>query len=233
MILTGKSEKGKTMMKSPKSLILLLLVTLSLAGCAINRSVLTIPEPEKSTTAEPKYAREVVLKTVTDERVFVAKPKKPSEPSVGFGGAQEADPELVARVVARKINGYGMIMGDVRLTDTQTVASVVESYTREALTGMGVKVVQSSEANPDALILEVHITEFWTWTKIGLITIKQLCTVSGDIAIGGIDDPVTITGQSKVVSITVFDSTIRKAITRALVDYQVKLRLAAADFPLE
>lgn len=222
------------MRRTTRLLILCAAVGACLSGCATSRWVVAVPDPDPEPLAAAAYPRELAFRAVTDDRVFVAKPAKPSEPSAGFEGAKEADPELLARIVMRMVNGFGMMMGDVRLSEEQTVATVVTAYMREALAGVGIKVVDAAAARPDTLLLDVHVSTFWSWMEVSLTSVKVYCAIGTDIMLSGVDDPVYVEGQAMaVVNLEGTKTVILNIIKAALADYQANLRTAVASFPLE
>ena len=86
----------------------LLLATTALFGCATSRSVVDIATPAVANGNGQK-----VFISVLDERRFELKPQVPEIPSLKEG--EITDKSITERAIARKRNGYGMGLGDVKL----------------------------------------------------------------------------------------------------------------------
>jgi len=164
-----------------------LLAGVLLVACASGRTTITLPRSETAGAAQTSLsgARLATVKLVTDARVYEDAPSEPSTPSLGEEPASKASADVKARAVARKRNGYGLAQGDVILSSTETVRSVVQSNVEAALTNAGYRVVPSIGDNGSQPIgIEVTINEFWLWLQPGVMVGTIRSRISTDIKIG-------------------------------------------------
>ena len=89
------------------------------ASCATNRGYLNVPVDTGSLSAP--NGKQVYIRSITDNRQFQDKPLSADIPSLGFGGLNNATPEIKSRAIARKRNSYGKALGDILLEEGQTV----------------------------------------------------------------------------------------------------------------
>lgn len=144
------------------SLILGLIALIS-TGCAMNRSVVSVPLEQID---EPTQGTIVVINSVTDQRLFELDPELPSTPSLKDGAI--GDKTLTVRAFARKRNTYGVAMGDVLLPEGESVATLVKQSLTNTLRATGYRVRDGEEDIPaDALSLDVDIKKFWCWMEPG------------------------------------------------------------------
>jgi len=134
----------------------------------------------------------VVIKSVTDERVFEQAPSDPSTPSLGFGGSDSATAQVKSQAIGRKRNGFGKAMGDVLLQQGQTVTGVVRDNLAAALLQSGYRVVPQADAGADAVVLDVHIKQFWSWFQPGFWAITLHSDIATDLQVEGKDTPIKI-----------------------------------------
>lgn len=150
-----------------------------LAGCATSRSEIKLQSPVVSpATTATGTGRVVVIKSVTDERVFEQTPSDPSTPSLGFGGSDSATAQLKSQAIGRKRNGFGKALGDVLLQQGQTVQDVVRENLAAALEQSGYRVESQADAGTNPVLLDVQIKKFWSWFQPGFWAI----TLHSDIA---------------------------------------------------
>ena len=160
-------------------------VALALAGCALGRDEIKLETATLAATAQvPSKGRSVFVRTVTDERVFKDS-ENPGIPSVESGAS---NPDIKARAVARKRNGYGMALGDVLLEPGQTVAVKVGDALRQAFQQAGYTVVTEAGGTgaTAAIIVDVRITKFWTWRKMGFTAITLMSEIQTEITMTGV-----------------------------------------------
>jgi len=174
-----------------------LLLAAALGACATTRSEIKIASPvaQGSATTASQTGRVVVIAAVFDERVFEDKPRDPSAPSLGFGGAAQASSDVKARAIGRKRGGLGLALGDVLLDEGQTVEGLVRENLGAALKQAGFQVLTAADAGTSPLILDVHIRKLWAWFEPGFWAIKLHCDVSVDLAVRGRATPVTISAD--------------------------------------
>lgn len=167
--LTIRNERDFKITPVINRFLFVALIAVFMSGCATSRSEigLATPEPQAGTrSAEPDT---ISILSVTDDRVFEVEPAKPSIPSLGFGGADEASAAVRARAVGRKRGGYGQALGDVLLEEGTTVTGVIQEQVAAAAREAGYRVVEPGEAD---FTLDVAIDRFWSWVDPGVFTMK-------------------------------------------------------------
>ena len=157
------------------------LVGAALMGCAVGRDEIKLASaPMSPKTQMANKGRNVFIRSVTDARVFEKDSKDPSTPSLGEGDT----PDIRARAVSRKRNGYGMALGDVTLAPGQTVTGKVSEALEQAFKQSGYTVVAAAgAANP--IIVDVRVKKFWTWTKPGFTAITLVSDIDAELTITG------------------------------------------------
>ncbi len=198
--------------------VLIVLLCVITAGCATSRSEIRLsspPTPSKTATA----SRAVVIRSITDERVFEQAPKDPSVPSLGFEGASQASAALKARAIGRKRNSYGKALGDVLLQGDQTVVGVVRENLTSALSQAGYVVDETSRDRP-ALTLDVHIKQFWAWFKPGFFAITLNTNIATDLVISDGANPITVSVHAEDTRQVASEGAWIEIVTKALADYR-------------
>lgn len=206
-----------------------LLAVLVMTGCATSRSEIRLsaaPAPGAAASGS-----EVVIRSIEDVRVFEEAPAHPGTPSLGWGGAGAAPAEVKSRAIGRKRNTYGRALGDVLLEQGDSVVAVVRQHLASALSSSGYRVVEASQASPNALQLDVRIDKFWAWFQPGFLQI----TLNGDIA-----TQLSFEGHSQPYSVSVAAQDKRQAahdrawveiLDMALAQYRAAVATEAAGFP--
>lgn len=159
--------------KRPHSLISLVIVFVIgtfLIGCATNRGYVRLDVPAPQSQKETKNQK-MVIRSVSDNRVFEDNPKEPSIPSLGFGGLNKATEEEKKRAIARKRGGYGKALGDILLEEGQTVETVVNDLLINSLSNMGYTIAKEATSEAD-IIIDVSVDKFWAWFNPGFWTIR-------------------------------------------------------------
>ena len=196
---------------------------LLLTGCATSRSEIKLSAPVTEAAAPTAAdAKVVVIRTVTDERVFEQAPRDPSTPSLGFGGAEAATAEVKSRAIGRKRNTYGKALGDVLLENGQTVEAVVRENLTAALQQAGYRV--QTEASSDAVAIDVRIKQFWAWFQPGFWAIKLHTKIATDLSVGDAA-PISVAIQVEDSRQIAADGAWIEIVDQALKDY----RAAAAE----
>ncbi len=182
----------------------LLVIAIASAGCATNRSVLKVTSPVAGpvaspsavqATAESSKLRAVVIRTVTDGRVFEENPPVASTPSLGFGGASKAPEELKARAVARKRNGFGKAIGDVLLDEGQTVAGLVRENLVNSFQASGYRVVASGDQADNPLVVDVVVKKYWAYFRPGFWQIALDADIETEVTVAGVASPLVISAH--------------------------------------
>jgi uncharacterized lipoprotein YajG len=172
--------------------IALLFASAILAGCATTRSEIKLSGAAAVASPQTTSGRAVVIRSVTDERMFEQAPDDPSTPSLGFEGALRASAEVKARAVARKRGGFGKAFGDVLLENGQTVAGLVEENLTAALQQAGHRVAAEGAAGPVPLVVDVHIRQFWAWFQPGFWAIRLSANIETELQVSGASSPINI-----------------------------------------
>ncbi|TJZ77588.1 hypothetical protein [Chitiniphilus eburneus] len=159
------------------ALALLVLLT----GCATSRSVVSIPAGEIK-PAQVANGKTVYFASLTDARVFEAKPKEPNIPSLDPSESQSA--EIQARAIARKRNGYGKALGDILLPADETAPALVRKSLEKAFVEQGYTVITDpTQVKPDTFVVDVAVTKMWAWMNPGFMALTLSAEVATDLKI--------------------------------------------------
>lgn len=215
------------------SAMALLFISAILSGCATSRSEIKLSSPETTpTTLAATKARTVVIRSVTDERVFEEAPKVASIPSLGFGGASKASEEVRARAVGRKRGGFGKAMGDVLLENGQTVVGLVRENLTTAFQQAGYQVVNEGTAEPASLMVDVHIKQFWAWFQPGFWAIALNANIETNLEVSGTASPTTISVHVEDSRQTATETAWLEIVEKGLLAYRTEAvsKLSAPPF---
>lgn len=219
-------KSNSSRFKSGFSAITLAVVLVALAGCATSRSELRVQAPV-AVQSVASDAPVVVIRTVTDERVFEEKPRDPSTPSLGFGGAANATAEVRARAIGRKRNGYGKAMGDVLLEPGQTVEALLLHTLKAGLQDAGFQVRDASDADATATVIDVRMQKFWSWFQPGFWAIKLHAQISTELSVEGGGSTIQIDVNTEDSRQMATESAWLEIIQQALVEYQTRIKAEA------
>lgn len=190
------------------AVVLAIAVAGVLGGCAFGRDEIKLGElPASTEAARPSKGKSVFIRSVTDERVFNATGDDPTPPSLDTDNNK---PEIKARVVARKRNGYQMALGDVLLEPGQTVAGKVGDALRQAFQLAGYTVVNEASSKSSVVVVDVRVTKFWTWPRKQFTVVTELAEVETELVIAGVK-PVPL----RIGVHTEDDKLVAGALTRA------------------
>src|ERR1043166_1500608 len=216
----------KTLMQSLAALLL----CAGLTACATTRSELNIAGPAPAKAPAAKTGKTIVIRSVTDERVFEQAPKQPNIPSLGFEGADKATAEVKARAIGRKRNGFGKAMGDVLLENGQTVTGLVRQHLTSALEQAGYQVINdAAKTQSSTPTLDVHIKQFWTWVNPGFWSISLTNHITTDLALSGNPTPVIIDVEKKEGFQVIVESDWIKVVNQALEEYRSQVIAKTAN----
>jgi hypothetical protein len=133
-------------------------------ACATSRGILDV---RVESTPDPSSDMAIILEGVDDARTFQVDPRDPSIPSLK-NDEDISNPNITARAIARKRNGYGMALGDILLPEDRTVPQVAAEAVAEGFRKAGFLVVRPEDLGAhEALPVRVSITEFWSWMTPG------------------------------------------------------------------
>lgn len=178
--------------------LLAVCLCVSLAGCATSRSEIKLQSPVVSASSSVAgNGRVVVIKSVTDERVFEQAPSDPSTPSLGFGGSDNATAQVKSRAIGRKRNGFGKALGDVLLDQGQTVQEIVRKNLAAALEQGGYKVESQADASVKPVMLDVRIKKFWSWLQPGFWAITLHSEIATELQVEGGGAPLEIQAHAE------------------------------------
>lgn len=217
-------------MRKTTRLAILAAALLMLQGCALDRSVLS---PDVGAMPEnPEQGVAVRFERVDDTRIFEAAPPTPDTASLGGGDIQK--PELKARAIARKRNGFGAALGDVMLPEGQTVSALVTDTLTQAFRRAGYRVLTSQDAGyAQAVPIRARINEFWTWFNPGAfaITLTNRIDVSLEGTLPVLKEGPRFRNEASEQAMAATDGNWQKVISKGLAEFSEKLRLAMASKP--
>ena len=202
-----------------------LTAVLLMSGCATSRSEIklqspTIVAPATATTSEQ---RAVVIDKITDERVFAEAPNDPSVPTLGFGGADKATDDVKARAVGRKRNSWGKALGDVLLQPGQTVESVIRENLIAAFQQAGYQIKDEGDAGPSALVVDVHIKQFWSWFTPGAFVVTLSNNIATDLVINSDRRPVVVSTHGEDTHAMATESDWMQIVDKGLSAYRTEV----------
>jgi hypothetical protein len=193
------------------------------AGCATSRSELRIDLPSKGPTLAAG-APVIIIRAITDERVFEDAPKSANIPSLGIAEAgtgkapdTKAQDAVKARAIGRKRNGYGKGLGDVLLDGGQTVTGVMRDSLTAAFADAGYAV--KTDPAPGAITVDVRIRQMWAWVQPGL-TITTHMDMDIELAFSGRGGKQLITVRATESRVVVGDDGWREIIQKGLADFR-------------
>jgi hypothetical protein len=203
-----------------------------IAGCATNRSEIRLSGPATTEYGNTVISGPIaVIRSVKDERVFAESGPDPSQPSLGFGGASKAPADIKARAIGRKRNSYGKALGDVLLQNGQTVEGLIRENLAAALQQAGYQVKEEDADGTSALIIDVHIRQFWAWFQPGFWAIKLNTDIITDLDLSGAKPPVNISVHQEDARQMATDGAWMEIVTKALENYRTQATTKAATFP--
>jgi hypothetical protein len=201
-----------------------------LAGCATSRSEVQLTAPAAAPAAAAASKGVAVIRSVRDERVFEQSPSDPSIPSLGFEGANKASADTKARAIARKRGGFGMALGDVLLQNGQTVEGVVRENLKVALQQAGYQVRDAEDGGSPAVVIDVHVKQFWAWFTPGFWAITLAANISTDLDVAGTPSPTAITVHIEDSRQIATESAWIETVDKALTDFRKQATEKAAAF---
>lgn len=210
-----------------------LMLCAALGGCALTRSEINLGSLEAAPSAAPvTKSRAVLIRSVTDERVFEQAPKDPSTPSLGFEGAEKATADIKARAISRKRNTFGQALGDVLLENGQTVAGVIRDNLAAAFREAGYRVTNNPvEAGQSPVTMDVRIKRFWTWIRPGFLALTLTADIATDLEIQGASAPVVVTVHTEDSRQFGSDDARIELVTRTLKEYRAQVIAKTANLP--
>jgi len=164
-----------------KGIILtLILSSLFLMGCATSRDIIKIDTSDIKAINSTSNGKTVYINTAMDDRVFEAKPKEASIPSLD---PSESDtPDIRAHAIGRKRNGFGKALGDMLLEPDVTIPNLVKLSLEKSLREKGYTVVRKKEdVKSDTYVMDVKIKKFWSWMNPGAFAITISTEISTDL----------------------------------------------------
>ncbi len=196
-------------------------------GCAATRSEVKLASPVAAPASTvPATGKVVVIRSVTDARVFEQAPRDPSVPSLGGEGAGTASAEIKARAIGRKRGAYGMAMGDVMLEQGKTVEAVVRENLVTALGQAGFQVRDAAAGGAAPLMIDVRIRKFWAWATPGAFTMTVEARIETDLSAPGAA-PVAVNVRASDARMVITDGAWIELVDKALQDYRAQVALKA------
>ena len=133
-----------------------------LNACVTGTRNIAIDPPEYSN--DKTASGSIYIGTIDDNRIFEAKPRDPSTPSVK-GDLASTPKEKLSTLIGRQRNGYGGAMGDVALLPGVTIQDRMRQLLTKGLQSRGYTVVSDPNA---AKRVSVDISKFWGWFSPGM-----------------------------------------------------------------
>ncbi|HEY0200042.1 MAG TPA: hypothetical protein VGC19_16140 [Rhodanobacter sp.] len=206
------------------SKLLLLSLCVILGGCATSRSEIKLQSPVASAaTSAAVNGRVVVIRSISDDRVFEQAPSDPSTPSLGFGGSDRATAAVKARAIGRKRNGFGKALGDVLLENGQTVEDVVRTNLTVALQQAGYQVKTEAGLSANPLVLDVRIKQFWAWFRPGFWAITLSSNIATELYVTGVSAPLEITTHTEENRQMATEGAWMEIVQKGLTDYRAQV----------
>jgi len=203
-------------------------VSVVLTGCALTRSEVRIASPVAPAAAATPTHGIAVIRSVKDERVFEQAPGEPSTPSLGFGGSEKATADVKARAIGRKRNSFGQAMGDVLLSEGQTVEGLVRGSLSSALRQAGYDVRDTADTAADPLLVDARIQEFWSWLQPGFWALTTNTNLRTALDLSRGETPVTVSVHAEESQQMATDSAWIAIVQKALEDYSRQVAEKAA-----
>jgi hypothetical protein len=213
--------------------IAVILFCASLAGCATSRSELRLGSPEIGSSSPPVTKMRVVLiRSLSDERVFEQAPGDPSIPSLGLEGSDKASADVRARAIGRKRNTFGQALGDVLLEDGQTVVGVIRDNLSAAFKQAGYRVATSSaDAGQSPMAVDVRIRQFWAWLRPGFASLTLSTNIATSLAIDGMPGPADVSVHVETHPAFATEDTWIDVVNKALNEYRAQVTAKIANLP--
>ena len=170
-------------MPSPMSIFTIALVVGAclLNGCATSRGVVSLATPTSDQLATSKGI-EIYIHSVVDKRIFEVAPKSPNIPSLD--PIEPQNDTIKLRAIARKRNTFGKGLGDILLSEGQTVESLVHDSLRQAFIESGYTVIENNvNTSKSSYVVDVQINKFWSWMNPGFWAITLSTEIATDITV--------------------------------------------------
>jgi hypothetical protein len=209
----------------------LIVLVVTASGCALNRSLIDT-QMRIETLVNPN-GKQVYIRSIVDNRQFQEKPPTPDIPSLGFGELKDATQELKSRAVGRKRNTYGKALGDIMLSEGQSVQKTVYEATRNAWHSLGYAVVDKQEdAKPDAILMDISIDKFWSYLSPGFwaLTLKSEITTTNTISLSQKDNPTVIMATAEESFQVASDTNWEKVLMSAINNFTTEAKTKFHNF---
>ena len=215
-------------MKTTRNIIAAAFFCLTLVGCATNRSALDLSLPA-STPAAQQNGKTVYINTALDKRIFQTAPSSPDIPSLD--PSEDQNDKIKLRALGRKRNSYGKALGDILLTEGNTVETMTSASISQAFSESGYRVITNkNEVSSETVIVDANINKFWAWMNPGFWAIALSSEISTDLTL-----KTPANQQIKKVSVKASDNfqmatesnwveVINKALQLYIDDLKSKLR---------
>jgi len=162
--------------------VFLLMGIVFASGCAVTRS--EVPSGVvKTESSTPDNGKQIVIRSVSDDRRFEDAPKVPSIPTMDVDRIAEVSDDLKLRAIGRKRNGFGRALGDVLLREGEGVDTVVATSLGNAFDALGYEVVEDSAASEQVIPVDISIKKMWCWIELGFASGTHSCEVETEATI--------------------------------------------------
>lgn len=192
------------------------------AGCATSRGEvdLRVLSPTNPASGPP-----VKVGQVADHREFQVNPRDPSIPSLMDDEINNT--VITSRAIARKRNTYGKALGDVLLSEGQTVPGLVTDALTRAFRESGVRVLQpGDDGYGEAMMITADIDRFWAWFRPGFWAITL--EFRADVRIKGEFDPfqegVSVQGSAQNSGMAATSDAWKDVVSKGVEDLIMNVR---------
>lgn len=183
--------EGVDMFNLSRILVLGMAIVL-LNGCALGRGELNLDD---SVTGYQRnqVGQKIVIDAVMDQRSFVLDASDPKQPSVNGDYIDSRE-----SLIARKGNAMDKTLGDIVLSNGQTVTNIIEKVVKKSLNDAGFTVLDNPlEADANTAHAVVNIKNFWGWTDSDILVARINTDVNIEVIITAGDYTTTINSETK------------------------------------
>lgn len=155
-----------------------ILGVLFLTGCASPHLVFDIPVPEEKSAVE--VVGSVYIKSITDARKFEQKPRKFETPRVYKKNLDTTPKEELAPLFGVQLSDYHLVMETYGLPEGETVHDRVRSLVSTGFQKKGYEISENADSD---IIVDIVITDFWSWNQPSVFTTNMKAKVSVDMTV--------------------------------------------------
>ncbi len=147
------------------------------AACVTGRRTLDLPVTAHDVPAATKGR--VYIEAVADDRRFENHPSDPSIPSID-GDVTKLSAEQKGQMIGRQRNSFGKAMGDIALTQGDSVTKRVRLLVEQGLARSGYGVSADPSATDKMM---VSVRQFWAWATPGVFALTFEARISCEFSV--------------------------------------------------